>query len=114
MSNVHLFNRPVRKPAVSPKQGNNLTGLDYNAAKPANVEDFRPGQLFMIQLRKLDPGFYLRMERLGLSCFYDSSKMEAVMKEWAKHLEDRGMERQIKIQRDELAHGGAIKHLRHG
>ena len=114
MSNVTLFNRPVRKPAVSPKQDNNLTGLDYNAAKPANVEDFRPGQLFMIQLRKLDLEFARRMERQGLSCFFDSSKMEAVMKEWAKHLEDRGMERQIKIQRDELAHGGAIKHLRHG
>lgn len=114
MSNVHLFNRPVKKPAVSPKEVNNLTGLDYNAAKPANVEDFRPGQLFMIQLRKLDLDFARRMERQGLSCFFDSSKMEAVMKEWQKHTEDRGMERQLKIQRDEEWHDGAVKLLKHG
>lgn len=114
MTTHSLFNRPVKKPAVSPKQDNNLTGLDYNAAKPANVEDFRPGQLFMIQLRKLDPGFYLRMERLGLSCFYDSAKMEAVMKEWQQHNEDKGMERQIKIQRDEEAHKGAVRQVKFG
>lgn len=114
MSNVTLFNRPVRKPAVSPKQDNDLTGLDYKPHDLANIEDFRPGQLFMIQLRKLDLDFARRMERQGLSCFFDSSKMEAVMKAWAKHMEDKGMERQIKIQRDEEQHEGACKLLKHG
>lgn len=114
MSNVSPFNRPIKRQPASVKESNNLTGLDYNAAKPANVEDFRPGQLFMIQLRKLDLDFARRMERQGLSCFFDSSKMEAIMREWQRHLEDKGMERQLKIQRDEEQHAGACKLLKHG
>ena len=114
MSNVHLFNRPVKRPTASVKENNNLTGLDYKPHDLANVEDFRPGQLFMIMLRKLDHDFARRMERQGLSCFFDSTKMEAVMKEWQKHTIDKGMERQLKIQRDEEQHAGACKLLKHG
>lgn len=101
MSNVSLFNRPVKKLPASKKADNNLTGMDYNPNNLANLDDFRPGQLLMIQLRKLDYDFARRMERQGLSCFFDSAKMEAVMRAWQEHLEDKGMERQMKIQREE-------------
>jgi hypothetical protein len=109
-----LLNISVQRPPASLKAVNNLTGLDYNPDRPANLDDFRPGQLFMIQLRKLDPGFYDHITAQKQGCFYDSSKMEAVMRAWAQHLEDKGMERQIKIQRDEEKHKGAVRHLRVG
>lgn len=98
MPNTNLFNR--QRPAIKPPTKKALNAAtEINPAVLASIEDLRPGQLFMINLKRLDREFFDHISAQGQGCFFNSLKMEAVMKEWAQHLIDKGMVRQERLQK---------------